>query len=505
MTVKIDGESLRIEDVVRVARHGDFVQLTDVAGEKVLRSRQVLEALAKNSKRPIYGVNTGFGRLVTKRISPDELRQLQENLILSHSAGVGFPLPQEVVRATMLLRVNSLAKGYSGVRLVILDTLVEMLNKKVHPVVPRKGSLGASGDLAPLAHIAAVMLGRGKAYFNGTPFSGEVAMGKAGIKTIKLESKEGLALINGTQASSAVLSLAAYNSEHLLKMSDVLGALSVFMLNGNISQFAQEIQSVRPHPGQIISAKNLRRLFGDAAQGSRENLQDAYSLRCIPQVHGAVRAALRHAISVLVTEINSATDNPLVFPEENEILSGGNFHGEPIALIADYLKLAMAELGSISERRTNRLLHPDLNGDLPPFLVDDAGLNSGYMLAHYTAASLVAENKVLAHPSCVDSIPVSGDQEDHVSMGMNASLHLSEVVKNVGYILAVELLCACQANEYVKRPIPKALGGVYQAVREEIPAMKKDEEVYPHIEAANRLVWGKTLLETVKRSIGELD
>ncbi|MCK4392598.1 aromatic amino acid lyase, partial [Candidatus Bipolaricaulota bacterium] len=301
MTVKIDGESLRIEDVVRVARHGDFVQLTDVAGEKVLRSRQVLEALAKNSKRPIYGVNTGFGRLVTKRISPDELRQLQENLILSHSAGVGFPLPQEVVRATMLLRVNSLAKGYSGVRLVILDTLVEMLNKKVHPVVPRKGSLGASGDLAPLAHIAAVMLGRGKAYFNGTPFSGEVAMGKAGIKTIKLESKEGLALINGTQASSAVLSLAAYNSEHLLKMSDVLGALSVFMLNGNISQFAQEIQSVRPHPGQIISAKNLRRLFGDAAQGSRENLQDAYSLRCIPQVHGAVRAALRHAISVLVT------------------------------------------------------------------------------------------------------------------------------------------------------------------------------------------------------------
>jgi len=505
MAVKLDGYSLRIEDVVKVARREEPVQLTDAACKAVRRSRKTLEAFVEDPTRLIYGVNTGFGRLVSERISAAEITQLQENLILSHSAGVGALLSPEVVRAAMLLRINSLAKGFSGVRLTLLNTLVEMLNKKVHPAVPSRGSLGASGDLAPLAHIAAVMLGKGRAIYNGEHLSGQAAMEKAGIEPIRLESKEGLALINGTPVMCALLCLAVADCRHLLEVSDVVGALSVFALNGNPSAFAEDIQNARPHPGQVSSAKNLRKLLAGVTAGSQEGLQDAYSLRCIPQVHGAVRTALDHVTRVLETEFNSATDNPLVFPDKNEVLSGGNFHGEPIALVTDYLKLAMSELGNISERRINRLLHPDLNGDLPPFLVQDAGLNSGYMIAQYTAASLASENKVLAHPSSVDSIPVSGDQEDHVSMGTNAALHLREVVENVGTILAVELLCACQAKEYVDRPLPEALADLYNAVRQEIPALRKDEEVYKHIEAATRLIWEESLIETVERSIGALD
>jgi len=505
MTIKLDGESLRIEDVIGVARREEPVALTDAACKAVLRSRKTLEALAEDPSQLIYGVNTGFGRLVTTRISADEIEQLQENLILSHSAGVGALLSQEVVRAAMLLRINSLAKGFSGVRLTLLNTLAEMLNNKVHPCVPSRGSLGASGDLAPLAHIAAVMLGKGKAINNGEHLSGQAALKRAGIEPVRLESKEGLALINGTPVMCALLCLAVADCRRLVELSDAVSALSVFVLNGKVSAFAENIQNVRPHPGQISSAKNLRKLLASVPAGSQQGVQDAYSLRCIPQVHGAVRAALEHVVGVLEVEINAATDNPLVFPEKNEILSGGNFHGEPIALVTDYLKLAMAELGNISERRINRLLHPDLNGDLPPFLVQDAGLNSGYMIAQYTAASLASENKVLAHPSSVDSIPVSGDQEDHVSMGTNATLHLREVVKNVGTILAIELLCACQAKEYVDRPLPEALADLYNAVRQEIPALRKDEEVYKHIETATRLIWARSLIETVERSIGKLN
>ncbi len=505
MAIKLDGYSLRIEDVVKVARREEPVALSDAACGAVRRSRKTLEAFVEDPTRLIYGVNTGFGRLVSERISAAEITQLQENLILSHSAGVGALLSPEVVRAAMLLRVNSLAKGFSGVRLTLLNTLVTMLNNKVHPCVPSRGSLGASGDLAPLAHIAAVMLGKGRAVYNGEHLSGKAAMEKAGIEPIRLESKEGLALINGTPVMGALLALSIVDCKHLLKVSDVVGALSVFALSSNPSAFAEDIQNARPHPGQISSAKNLRKLLASVTAGSQEGPQDAYSLRCIPQVHGAVRTAFDHVTRVLETEINAATDNPLVFPEKNEILSGGNFHGEPIALVTDYLKLAMAELGNISERRINRLLHPDLNGDLPPFLVQDAGLNSGYMIAQYTAASLASENKVLAHPSSVDSIPVSGDQEDHVSMGTNAALHLREVVKNVATILAVELLCGCQAKEYIEEPLPNALADLYNRVRQEIPALRKDEEVYEHIEAATRLIWEESLIETVERSIGALD
>ena len=505
MAIELDGFNLRIEDIVKVARGEEPVALTDAACEAVRSSRQTLETIVEDPTRLIYGVNTGFGRLVSERISAAEIKQLQENLILSHSAGVGPLLSPEVVRAAMLLRINSLAKGFSGVRLPLLNTLVEMLNKKVHPAVPSKGSLGASGDLAPLAHIAAVMLGKGRAVSNGEHLSGQAAMERAGIEPIRLESKEGLALINGTPVMCALLALAVADSKHLLEISDVVGALSVFALNGNPSAFAQSIQNARPHLGQISSAKNLRKLLTGVTAGTQQGLQGPYSLRCIPQVHGAVRTALNHATGVLETEINSATDNPLVFPDKDEILSGGNFHGEPIALVTDYLKLAMAELGNISERRTNRLLHPDLNGDLPAFLVQDAGLNSGYMIAQYTAASLASENKVLAHPSSVDSIPVSGDQEDHVSMGTNAALHLRNVVENVGTILGVELLCGCQAKEYVDRPLPEALVDLYTRVREQIPALKKDEEVYEHIEKATGLIWQESLIETVERSIGALD
>jgi histidine ammonia-lyase len=305
---------------------------------------------------------------------------------------------------------------------------------------------------------------------------------------------------------SALVALAVADSKRLLKIADLVGALTTYVLNGNISQFDEELQKVRPHIGQALTAENMRKLMGEGVPSSR-NIQDAYSLRCIPQVHGAIRTAVEHARQVLEIEVNSATDNPLVFPETGKILSGGNFHGEPIALIADYLKIALAELGNISERRINRLLHPDLNGDLPPFLAQNPGLSSGYMLAHYTAAGLASENKVLAHPSSVDSIPLSGDQEDHVSMGTNAARHLREVVKNTGYILAIELLCACQAREFISRPMPKALAVAYQTVREEVPALKKDkdEEVYEHIEMASKIVWGDTLLGAVEEVIGSLN
>jgi len=501
MTVKLDGHILRIDDVVAVARREEPVELTDAACKAVRHSRQTLEAFVEDPTRLVYGVNTGFGRLVSERISAAEITQLQENLIFSHSAGVGALLSEEVVRAAMLLRINSLAKGYSGVRLELLNTLVTMLNRKVHPAVPSKGSLGASGDLAPLAHIAAVLLGKGRAVYNGEHLSGKAAMDRAGIEPIRLEAKEGLALINGTPVMCALGALAVADSEHLCDISDAVGALSVFVLDGSPRAFAKSIQDARPHPGQIASAKTLRELLETVPASPREGVQDAYSLRCIPQVHGAVRTALDHAAGVIETEINSATDNPLVFPDSGEILSGGNFHGEPIALVTDYLKLAMAELGSISERRINRLLHPDLNGDLPPFLVQDAGLNSGYMIAQYTAAALASENKVLAHPSSVDSIPVSGDQEDHVSMGTNAARHLRTVVENVGTILAVELLCGCQANEYIARPLPAALADLYAAVRQRVPALSKDEEIHRHIKTSTGLIWEKSLTEAVVRSI----
>lgn len=501
--LKLDGAILGIEDVVAVARHERPVGLTDAACSRVRQSRRTLEALA-DSKQPIYGINTGFGRLVSQRISTDERRQLQKNLILSHSAGVGRPLPQEVVRAAMLLRANSLAKGYSGIRLNTLYTLIELLNRKVHPHVPQTGSVGASGDLAPSAHIAAVLLGKGRAYFSDELVPGDVALERAGIKTIRLAAKEGLALINGTPVMCALLCLAVADSEHLLKMADVIAALSTFVLNGNVEQFAPEIQRARPHPGQIASADNLFRLLNGTGSEVHEIPQDAYSIRCIPQVHGAIRTALGHTRQVLETEINSATDNPLVFPETNEILSGGNFHGEPIALVGDYLKLGIAELGNISERRTNRLLHPDLNGNLPPFLAHDPGLNSGFMLAQYTAASLASENKVLVHPSTADSIPVSGDQEDHVSMGMNAALHLRKVVKNVETILGIELLCACQGMEFLNTTMPEALSTAYQTVRNSVPALEKDAETYKYIEKAVALVRERHLLHGVERVTGSL-
>jgi histidine ammonia-lyase len=501
--LKLDGTTLRIEDVVEVARHEKPVGLADAARANVRQSRKTLEELA-DSPQPIYGINTGFGRLVSQRISTDERRQLQENLILSHSAGMGRPLPQEVVRAAILLRVNSLAKGYSGIRLNTLYTLIEFLNRKIHPHVPQTGSVGASGDLAPSAHIAAVLLGKGRAYFADELVPGDVAMERADLKPIRLAAKEGLALINGTPVMCALLCLAVADCEHLLKMADVIAALSTVVLNGNVEQFAPEIQRARPHPGQIASADNLFRLLNGRGSGVHKTPQDAYSIRCVPQVHGAIRTALGHTRQVLETEINSATDNPLVFPEKNEILSGGNFHGEPVALVGDYLKLGIAELGNISERRTNRLLNPDLNGNLPPFLARDAGLNSGFMLAQYTAASLASENKVLVHPSTVDSIPVSADQEDHVSMGMNAALHLRKVVKNVETILGIELLCACQGMEFQEAPVPEALSTAYQTVRNSVPALEEDAETYKYIEKAVTLVRDRHLLDEVERVIGRL-
>ncbi len=486
--VEIDGGSLTLEQTLAVAE-GAQVTLAQAARERVERTRSFVEGIIESGE-VVYGINTGFGALADVSIPRDKLRDLQINLVRSHCCGVGVPLPERVVRAMMLQRANVLAKGYSGCRPVVIETLLAMLNKGVHPVVPSRGSVGASGDLAPLAHLAIVVVGEGAAQFEGERLAGRVAMNRAGIAPITLEAKEGLALLNGTQAMTAVGGLALLAAERLAAAADVTGAMSLEALKGTPVAFDDRIHAVRPHPGQTASARRLRELIEgseireshrDAAADPR--VQDAYSLRCMPQVHGAVRDALLHARGILEIEINSATDNPLIFVESGEVLSGGNFHGEPIALALDYAAVAMADLGTISERRVERLVNPDLSG-LPAFLTPDPGTNSGMMIAQVAAVSLIAENNVLAHPASVTNLPTSANKEDHVSMGMTSALKFEHVVKNVEMILAIELMCAAQGLEFLKplKPSPR-LQQVYDLVREFVPALDRDAPLSAYIES----------------------
>lgn len=500
--IELDGSSLNIEETAAVARYGKTACLCPQALKKIEAARIMLEKLIKE-KRVVYGITTGFGRFSDVLISGEDVFKLQNNLIASHAAAVGEPLPAEVVRGAMLLRVNALAKGHSGVRPLLARQLLEMLNRGVTPVVPGQGSLGASGDLAPLAHIALVVTGQGEAIFQGERLSGAQALLSAGLQPLVLMEKEGLALINGTQVMSALGCLALFDALNLLKAAQIISALTLEALLGVPGAFDPLISAVRSHPGQAAVAADIRRLLaGSRLFGSdRDKVQDAYSLRCIPQVHGATRDALTYVRRVLEIEINSATDNPLLFPEEGKVLSGGNFHGQPVAQALDFLAMAAAELAGISERRVERLVNPVLSG-LPPFLINAGGLNSGFMIAQYTAASLVSENKVLCHPASVDSIPSSANQEDHVSMGATAARKARQVIDNVGRVLGLELLTAGQAVDFRgAQRLGEGTGAAHSALREKVDFIREDRILYPLINEAIELVTSGRLVAEVEKVI----
>jgi histidine ammonia-lyase len=449
----LNGNDLSLEEFEQVVLHRQPVLLEPDARARVVRAREVVDALVENGG-VAYAITTGVGQLADVRISPEQARELQINLVRSHAAGVGEALSEAEVRAMMLLRSNSLAKGHSGVRAVVIDTLCNMLNRGVHPVIPSQGSVGASGDLAPLAHLALVLIGEGEAWFEGRRMPGGEAMRAAQIATLRLEAKEAISLINGTQAMLAVGVLALLEARTLAATADVVSAVSLDVLQGTDVAFDERIHRARPHAGQALVARHLRTMLEGSALRERHRsctrVQDAYSLRCIPQVHGAVRDVLDYARQVFEVEMNSAVDNPLVFARpgdevEGDVLSGGNFHGQPVAFALDFLAIAIAALAGISERRIERMVNPALSEGLPAFLSPGAGLHSGFMMLQVTAAALVGENKVLGHPASVDSITTSGNKEDYVSMGMTAALKLRRVVANVRHVLAIEALAAAQA------------------------------------------------------------
>jgi len=511
-TVLLNGETLTIEDIVAVARENAKVEIPDYIKKRVIKSRRVLEEIL-DSEMAVYGVNTGFGALAKVKIPKEEQERLQLNMVRSHSAGVGKPLPKKVVRATMLLRANMLARGYSGIRLEVLETLVQMLNEGVHPIVPEKGSVGASGDLAPLAHIALVIIGEGKAEYEGEILSGKDALKKAGIKPLRLRAKEAMALINGTQLMTAIAALAVYDAENLLRTAEIAAALSLEALNGVLDPFEERISRLRPHTGQILTARNIRQLVkgsklvisGKEAMEKFGYPHDPYTLRCTPQVIGAVRDAVAYARQIVETEINSVTDNPLVFPEDKTCISAGNFHGQPVAIAMDTLGIAITIVGGFSERRIARLIDEKLNRELPAFLVSDKakeGVNSGYMLAQYTAAALASENKVLAHPASVDSIPTSANFEDYVSMGTTAARKITQIIENTWRIIAIELICACQAAD-LRGPekLGKGTKAAYSAVRRIVPMLEEDRAISNDIEKLYGAIKEGELVKEVKEQV----
>ena len=504
----IDGDQLTLDDLREVVYEQRPVLLAPDARQNVLDSRQVVDELVRDN-RVAYAVTTGVGKLSDVRIPPDQIRELQLNLLRSHAVGVGTPLSESVTRAMMLLRANSLAKGFSGVRPLVIDVLCEMLSRGVHPVIPSQGSVGASGDLAPLAHLALVLVGEGQAIFQGRRMPGAEAMAAAQVKPFALDAKEAISLINGTQAMLAIGTLSLLAAQTLVDTADVLGALTLDALRGTTVAMDERIHRARPHSGQLHSASNVRRLLeGSEIRQSHidcNRVQDAYSLRCIPQVHGAVRDTLAFCRQVFDVEMNSAVDNPLVFPsphaqrepmrpskvpamddrrgkgnaseqsDSGQVLSGGNFHGEPVAFVLDYLAIALTALAGISERRIERMVNPTLNEGLPPFLASGAGLNSGFMMPQVTAAALASENKVLAHPASVDSITTSGNKEDYVSMGMSAALKLERVVANTTHVLAIEAATVAQAIDFLAplKTSPR-LQKTHALIRQISPAVDRD-------------------------------
>jgi histidine ammonia-lyase len=492
--IQIDGEHLDFAQLYRVVFEGTPVELAPQARERMLASRAVIERLIA-SDQAVYGVNTGFGKMASVRISRDQIGELQVNLVRSHSCGVGAALSEHETRAMLLLRANAIAKGFSGVRPIVAETLCKMLNAGVHPVIPSQGSVGASGDLAPLAHLAQVAIGEGEAFLEGRKLSGADAMRGAGIVPLKLEAKEGLALLNGTQAMLALLALGLREAEIAVDTADVAAALSLDALRGSPAAFDERIAAARPYAGHAVTARNLRRLNeGSAIRESHraaekdKRVQDAYSLRCTPQVHGAVRDALSQVRATLAVELNSATDNPLVFADSGEVISGGNFHGQPLAMAADQLAVALATLAGISERRIEQMTNPQTSL-LPAFLVRDAGLNSGFMIMQVAAAALASEMKTQATPHSVDSIPTSANQEDYVSMGMGAARRIQPMLGNLRNVLAIELLAACQGIDLLAPLRTGAQAAKAQAiVRSESKMVEADRSLAPDIRAVKQRI-----------------
>ncbi len=534
-TLILDGSSLSLESLIEASRDITFhFRLSETAVGRIKKSREWVDTVQKNGEPVVYGINTGFGSKATVSIGKEKLKDLQRNLIMSHSAGTGAPLEIEIVRSAMVMRINTFAKGHSGVRLELINTLIAMLESGVTPWIPEQGSLGASGDLAPLSHIGLVISRgvvrdheseSGSAYYlnpenkNWELMSGQKAMQKAGIPRIVLEAKEGLALNNGTQISTAILADTLYRARQAAKQADIAMSMSLEALQGISSAYREELHALRPHPGQMKTASNIRRL----TVGSRlldqhpEKVQDAYSLRCHPQVMAGIRDALQYIQSVVSTEINSTTDNPIIFPEmdnDSKAISGGNFHAQPIAFAADLLAMVLCEAGNIAERRIFRLSDKNLNGGLPSFLTENSGLESGLMLAQYTAASLVSENKSLAHPASIDSIPTCENQEDHVSMAPIAARKARNILHNLQKIIGIEMFYAAQALDFRLRETPpgtpeaimgKGTAAAYRAIREQIPFLSEDRPLYTLLEKARRIVSSGELLAKVETVSGNLE
>jgi histidine ammonia-lyase len=518
----LNGDNLTLEDAQDIL-HGrvERLSLSQAARKRVIKARKCLDDLMATGAT-IYGVNTGFGKLSNQRVAPEEVLALQENLLRSHAVGMGPLLSIGVSRLALALRVQALAKGHSGVTAELLDTLMEMYNRGVVPAIPEQGSVGASGDLAPLAHMALVVMGEGHAILSKSASDGDipavktrkVVSGRAALRRVHLQphrplAKEGISLINGTQISTAVLADSLLRSRQLARVADVAGAMTVEATKSSLRPFDPRIQEIRPHPGQKSSAANLRRLLeGSAIMPSHADcskVQDAYSIRCMPQVHGTLRDAVAHLSHVVECEMNAATDNPLVFPDTGEVISGGNFHAQPIALAADHLAAAVADLSSISERRVENLVNPDLSG-LPGFLTPHPGLNSGMMMVQVLAAALVSENKALAFPASVDSIPTSANREDHVSMSTLAARKCRVIVTNATRVLACELLCAAQGLEFL-RPLRPGRGAdaAYRQIREYVRPLGRDRTLHRDLEAVERLIRSGSLLDAVEESSGRLE
>jgi histidine ammonia-lyase len=491
--IELDGQELSLAQIAAVASGKEPVSLAATARERAAQSRAIVEQIVAEG-RTVYGVNTGFGKLSDVRIERSQLRELQLNLVRSHSCGVGNPLSEAEARAMLLLRANVLAKGFSGCRPLLIETLINLLERGVTPVIPEKGSVGASGDLAPLAHLALTIIGEGEAFYRGQRLPGGEALRRAAIEPVELEVKEGLALLNGTQAMGAVGGLALYRGERLVKLADVSGAMSLEAVRGTPVAFDERIHSARPHPGQVEVAAHLRELLSESQirQSHLENdprVQDAYSLRCMPQVHGAIRGALKHARESVEIETGSATDNPLVFIETGEVLSGGNFHGAPLALAFDYAAIALTDLMSITERRIDRLVNPDSNEGLPPFLTSHPGAASGFMMMQIVAAAILNEARVLAHPSSIDNVPTDGGKEDHVSMGMTGATKLRGIVDDAELIMAIELITAAEGLEY-RAPLEPGRGvkRAYEIVRRHVPRLTNDRAMSADIEAIAKAI-----------------
>ena len=503
----LEGVSLTLDDIVEVVRGGARVKLSEKAVAAVNKAAAIVDEWSK-SDDIVYGITTGFGKLASVKISPQDRQKLQENLLLSHACGVGEAYSEEITRTIMLLRINTLSRGFSGISLNTLQGLINLLNAEIHPIIPCQGSVGASGDLCPLSHLAIALLGIGNVRYKGQEISADKALSEAGLKPLKLNAKEGLALNNGTTVMTAIAALCVIDGLKLAKLADIAASISIEAMHGVPYAFDPRTHALRPYKGQKNVASNIMRIIKNSQiieNYKHQRVQDAYSMRCVPQVHGASRDAIDFIRSSIEIEINAVTDNPLIFPDEKEALSGGNFHGQPMALGMDFFGIAMAEIANISERRQARLVDSSLS-DLPPFLISDSGLNSGYMIPQYTSAAIVSENKVLAHPSCVDSIPTSANQEDHVSMGGYSARKAATILDNTRKVIAIEFLMGAQALDFTSSYKPgDGTAAAHKFIRKHLHFLEKDEYLHPLIMNMYSLVKGDELLNAVESAIGKLE